>query len=168
MRHRARLAGYAVHPLLVTFPLGLLGMSVILDVIGAVTEEPIWGFIASWNIVAGLASGVVAAIFGFIDLTEIPGRTRAAKVGMFHAILNTVMLGFFAASLVVRALASSALPPVSAVLLSSLGFGLAGIAGWLGSAMIRRLGVTVVEPDGLDGDPAALGAGPSLSHDSPR
>lgn len=168
MRHCARLAGYAVHPLLVTFPLGLLGMSVILDVIGAVTEEPMWGFIASWNIVAGLASGIVAAIFGLIDLTEVPARTRAAKVGIFHAILNTVMLGFFAASLVVRALATSALPPVSAVLLSALGLGLAGVAGWLGSAMIRRLGVTVVEPDGLDSGPVPMGAGPSLSHDGPR
>jgi uncharacterized membrane protein len=150
MRHRARLAGYAVHPLLVTFPLGLFGVSVVLDVIGAVTEEPIWGFIATWNIVAGIATGLIAGIFGLLDLAEIPARTRAATVGIVHAILNTSMLGLFGASLAVRALSGSPLPPTAAVLLSASGLALAGIAGWLGSAMIRRLGVTVIDAGALD------------------
>jgi uncharacterized membrane protein len=168
MRHRARLAGYAVHPLLVTFPLGLLGVSVILDVIGAVTEEPIWGFIATWNIVAGIACGLVAGIFGLLDLADIPARTRAASVGVFHAILNKAVLALFSASLVLRALSGAPLPSTAAVLLSASGIALAGVAGWLGSAMIRRLGVTVIDTDSLDLGPGPIDQGPSLGNDARR
>jgi uncharacterized membrane protein len=149
MRHRARLAGYPVHPLLVVFPLGLLLVSVILDVIGAVTRQPIWGTVACWNIVVGIACGIVAGIFGLIDLAEIPSQTRAATVGVVHAVLNLAVLGLFSASLVLRALDVSLLPSVPAIILSVAGLALAGVSSWLGNELTDRLGVTVIDADSL-------------------
>lgn len=147
MRYRARLAGYPVHRLLVVFPLGLLLMSVILDIVGAVTGKPMWGTIACWNILAGLACGLVAGIFGLIDLAEIPVVTRAATVGIVHAVLNMGVLGLFSVSLVVRALDPSPLPSATAIILSVTGLALTGISGWLGGELVARLGLTEIDAD---------------------
>jgi uncharacterized membrane protein len=149
MRYRARLAGYPVHRLLVVFPLGLLLMSVILDIVGAVTEQPMWGAAACWNIVAGLACGLLAGIFGLIDLAEIPAETRAATVGIVHAVLNMAVLGLFSVSLVVRALDPSPLPPTIAIILSVIGLALTGVSGWLGGELVARLGLTAIDESSL-------------------
>ena len=39
MESRAKLAGHAVHPMLITLPLGLLGTAVVFDIIRAFTDE---------------------------------------------------------------------------------------------------------------------------------
>src|SRR5689334_4935974 len=98
MQGKARLAGHAVHPMLMVFPLGLLGMSVVFDIIGLATKSVVWGTVAYWNIAAGLVSGLIAGAFGLVDYLSIPSGTRAARVGLFHALLNVVVLGLFAVS----------------------------------------------------------------------
>ena len=39
MESRAKLAGHAIHPMLITLPLGLLGTAVIFDIIRAFSDE---------------------------------------------------------------------------------------------------------------------------------
>src|SRR5918995_6993351 len=39
MESRAKLAGHAIHPMLITLPLGLLGTAVVFDIIRAFTDE---------------------------------------------------------------------------------------------------------------------------------
>jgi uncharacterized membrane protein len=47
MESRAKLAGHAVHPMLITLPLGLLATAVIFDIIGRSTTAPSWRWPAS-------------------------------------------------------------------------------------------------------------------------
>src|SRR5262249_5132620 len=117
----------------------------IFDIVGAVTRQPIWGTVACWNIVVGIACGLLAGIFGLVDLAQIPSQTRASFVGVTHAILNLLVLGFFSISLILRALGLSLLPSATALILSVAGLALAGVASWLGSGLFDRQGVSMVD-----------------------
>jgi uncharacterized membrane protein len=149
MKARARFAGHAVHPMLIVFPLGLLGISVVFDIIHLITDEPTWGLVAYWNIAAGVVGGLVAGVFGLIDLLSIPSGTRAARVGLAHALLNVVVLGLFAVSFGIRTSAGQHLP-MTAFPCSVVALGLALVSGWLGGELVEQLGVSVSENAGLD------------------
>jgi uncharacterized membrane protein len=150
MRQNARVAGHAVHPMLIVFPLGLLGMSVVFDVIGIVSRSAVWGVVSYWNIAAGVVMGLVAGVFGLIDLRGIPSGTRASRVGLIHGVLNVVVLGFFGLSLLSRTINGAEQPSWPALVASVAGLALAVIAGWLGGELVEQLGVSVDERSHLD------------------
>ena len=58
--------------MLIVFPLGLLGMAVIFDVVAFALSNGYWSEIAIWMMVAGIATGLLAAPFGLIDWLAIP------------------------------------------------------------------------------------------------
>lgn len=157
MESRVRLLGHPVHQMLIVFPLGLLATSVVFDIIGRFAQGGIWSRVATYMIVAGVIMGLVAAVFGLIDYLAIPGGTRAKRVGGLHAIGNVVVLLLFAGSWYLR-LPDPAAPPAIALVLSILGFLLAGVTGWLGGELVDRLGVGVSDGANLDA-PSSL-AGP--------
>lgn len=158
MESRVKLFGHPVHPMLIVFPLGILGGSVVFDVVYLVTKTGRWADIAFWMIAAGAVGGLLAAMFGLIDWLAIPARTRAKRVGILHGTGNVVVVGLFAASWLLRR-PEPLDPPLLAHILSFAGFGLATITGWLGGELVFRLGV------GVD-DKANLNAPSSLSEHS--
>jgi uncharacterized membrane protein len=46
MESRAKLLGHPIHPMLIVFPLGLLGTAVIFDIVGLVTHKTEWSLVA--------------------------------------------------------------------------------------------------------------------------
>src|SRR5919202_713611 len=84
MESRAKLLGHAIHPILIPFPLGLLGASVVFDAIYLVKRNGLWAQLAIWNTDGGILSGLVAALFGLIDWLSIPAATRAKAIGLRH------------------------------------------------------------------------------------
>ena len=64
MESRLSIAGQAVQPILVMFPLGLFAMAVIFDVANLLGGPGMLGALAYWNIVAGLAGGFLAMLAG--------------------------------------------------------------------------------------------------------
>src|SRR5437867_8497066 len=99
---KIRVAGHALHPMLIVFPLGLLGTSLAWDLAYLATRNPMWGQIAFWTIVAGVIGALLAAVPGFIDWMGIPDRTRAKRVGIYHLVLNVVLLLLFIISAAAR------------------------------------------------------------------
>ena len=79
MESRAKLFGHPIHQMLIVFPLGLLAMALIFDIIHFATGVAYWSEIAYWMIAAGVISGLVAAPFGLIDWLGIPAGTRAKR-----------------------------------------------------------------------------------------
>lgn len=78
MRSRVRVAGHAVHPMLIAFPLGLLTTAVVFDVLHLVTGRASFAFTAAHLIAAGVVSGVVTAATGWLDWWLVtPPNTRA-------------------------------------------------------------------------------------------
>ena len=149
MESRAKLMGHPIHPMLIVFPLGLLGMAVIFDVLALVMTQGYWSEIALWMMVAGIVTGLLAAPFGLIDWLAIPAATRAKRIGALHGIGNVVVLLMFAASAWLRWGVPQA-PPRLALMLSLAGLLLALVTGWLGGELVDRLGVGVDEGAHLD------------------
>jgi uncharacterized membrane protein len=144
MDSHTKLFGHPVHPMLVVFPIGLLGTAVVFDIIRLATSNGYWSEIACWMMAAGIAAWLIAAPFGTIDWLAIPSGTRASRIGLLHGVGNVIVLGLFALSWWMRRDAPG-LPDMLALTTSFLGFFLALVTGWLGGELVDRLGVGVDE-----------------------
>jgi uncharacterized membrane protein len=144
MEHGVKVAGHSVHPMLIVFPLGLLSTAVIFDLVYYASLNPAFPIVAYWLIAAGILGGFVAAIFGLIDWIAIPSGTRAKSIGIYHGLVNVVVVLLFAGSLYLRS-GTAIEPPTLAVVLAASGVALALVGGWLGGELVERLGVGVHE-----------------------
>ena len=81
MESRAKLLGHPIHTTLIVFPLGLLGMAEIFDLLALAIGQGYWAEIALWMMIAGVVTGLIAAPFGLIDWLAIPAGTRAKRIG---------------------------------------------------------------------------------------
>ena len=110
------------------------------------------------SIAAGVVSGLVAAVFGFIDWLGIPAGTRAKRVGAWHGCGSVVVVTLFAISWWLRRPNPDNLTEVAFL------FGLAGllvalVTGWLGGELVSRLGVGVYGDANVDA-PSSLSSSP--------
>lgn len=165
MEAKAKLFGHSIHQMLVAFPLGLLATSLPFDLAAIVFKRDELAIVAFWMIVAGVCSGLAAAVFGLIDWLGIPSGTRAKAVGLWHGGGNVFAIACFAASWMLRA-PSVPHPPTSAIAISAIGVAMAGISGWLGGELVDRLGVGVDDGAHLDA-PSSLSGRPA-SENAPR
>jgi uncharacterized membrane protein len=160
MESRAKLFGHAIHPILIVFPLGLLGASVIFDVIYLIWGSGLMAQVTFWMMTAGIIGGLLAAPFGFIDWMSIPNGTRAKTIGAAHGITNVVVLLLFVGSWGMRSDLPEQ-PEMFASILSFIGLVAALVGGWLGGELVERLGVGVDEG-------ANLNAPNSITHSAAR
>ena len=149
MESRAKLFGHPVHQMLVVFPLGLLAMAVIFDLLAIVLSQGYWSEIAYWMIAAGVVTGLLAAPFGFIDWLGIPAGTRAKRIGAMHGLGNVLVVVLFAGSWLLRGDAPRS-PTGLALALSFSAGALALFTGWLGGELVDRLAVGVDEGAHVD------------------
>lgn len=139
-----KLLGHPIHQMLIVFPLGLLATAVVFDVIGLVNDNPAWHLVAFYMIGAGVISGVIAALFGWLDYAGIPFGTRAKRVGLVHGLGNGLVLLLFAASWIMRSRIPGE-PTMPTLVCSFLGAAISFVTGWLGGELVDRLGVGVDE-----------------------
>src|SRR5581483_9859463 len=142
MESRAKLLGHPIHQMLIVFPLGLLAMAVIFDLIAIGLRQGYWSEIAYWMIAAGVITGLIAAPFGLIDWLAIPAGTRAKRIGALHGGGNLIVVVLFAGSWWLRG-AGPRNPATLALALSFAGGALALVTGWLGGELVDRLAVGV-------------------------
>src|SRR5215217_4477687 len=142
MESRAKALGHPIHPMLVAFPLGLLGTAVIFDIVYLITDRSGFVVAAAYTVAAGVIGGLIAAVFGLIDWLAIPAGTRAKAVGLLHGLTNFLMVALFAISWLLRAGAQGE-PEVAAIVLSFVGVGLASLGGFLGGELVFLMGVGV-------------------------
>jgi uncharacterized membrane protein len=144
MESRAKLLGHPVHQMLIVFPLGLLAMAVIFDLLAIALGNGYWSEIGYWMIAAGVVTGLLAAPFGFIDWPAIPAGTRAKRIGAVHGLGNVVVVVMFGLSWWLRSAAPNA-PQALPLALSFAAGALALFTGWLGGELVDRLAVGVDE-----------------------
>jgi uncharacterized membrane protein len=149
MESRAKLLGHPIHQMLVVFPLGLLAMAMIFDLLAIGLNQGYWSEIGYWMIAAGVVTGLLAAPFGFIDWLGIPAGTRAKRIGAVHGIGNVVVVVLFALSWLMRGDAPRN-PGALALALSFAAGALALFTGWLGGELVDRLAVGVDEGAHVD------------------
>jgi uncharacterized membrane protein len=165
MESKAKVLGHPVHPMLIVFPLGLLGASLIFDIIHLSVGNGRWADVAYWMLGTGIIGGLLAAVFGLIDFLAIPRGTRARFIGMWHGIGNVLVVGLFGVSWLLRRDAPTD-PGILPVVISAIAVGLALVAAWLGGELVGRLGVGVADGAHLDA-PSSLSRRPA-SERTPR
>lgn len=163
MKARATLLGHPIHQILIVLPLGLFVVSVVFDVLSAWRYMPQLSIASFWNVVVGVGAGVVAALFGFIDWTKIPSRTRAKRLGILHALVNIAVVAMFAISAGLRYQIDGYVATATPLALEVVGFVLAGLGGWMGGELVDRLGIGVHEHAHADA-PSSLSQRPATDH----
>lgn len=159
MAGKINLLGHPVHPIVIPFPLGLLSGAVACDIIYLVRANPNWGHISYWLVAGGVLSGIVAAIFGIADWSNLDNGTRAKRIGGWHFFVNTVMLVLFAISWFMRRGAPDR-PSIAAIVIGIIAIGFGTLGGWLGGELVYRMSVGVDfdahvnSPNSLSGRPA--------------
>ena len=163
MNGPVKLLKHPVHPMLVVFPLGLLGTAVIFDLIAQFTGNLGLYGVSYWMIAAGIVGGLLAAIFGFMDWMGISSNTRAKKIGGYHGLGNLTVVVLFALSWWIRSNNPDQVPGGLAFTLSLLGFLLALVTGWLGGELVYRMGMAV-EKGANENAPNSLTTGELTDH----
>jgi uncharacterized membrane protein len=160
MESKAKLFGHPIHPMLITFPIGLFVTSVIFDIIYLLSSNTSWTQASFYMIGAGAIGGLLAAVFGLIDWLAVPSGTRAKAIGLWHGIGNVVVTALFVVSWFIRR-DNPATPDTIAIILSIVGVLLATVTAWLGGELVDRLAVGVDRgahldsPNSLTGRPAS-------------
>jgi uncharacterized membrane protein len=164
MESKAKALGHPIHPIMIVFPVGLLVTAAIFDGIYLLTDDAQFAAVAFWMIVSGTVGGLLAAIPGMIDWLAIPRGTRAARVGMWHAVGNFLALGLYAGSAITRWLSEAYVPEAAALALSFVGLAIIMVTGWLGGELVHRLRISIDEgahadaPNSLSGQPIEVRA----------
>ena len=160
MESRAKLFGHPIHQMLIVFPLGVLAMALVFDLIARFAGWPDLHRASYYMIAAGVISGLAAAVFGLIDFLAIPRGTRARRIGAFHGVGNVVVVALFALSWFLRR-EDPAHPAVLPIALAAGGALLATVTGWLGGELVDRLGVGVDDGAHLDAPSSLSGPVPA-------
>jgi uncharacterized membrane protein len=155
-----KILGHPVHPMLIVFPVGLLVTAVIFDAVDVFGGSPTFGTIAYWNIVAGLVGAVLAAATGLADWLKIPAGTRAKKIGIIHAALNSIVLIVFLIVAIARTGGDTKSAGVSLFALEVLAIAIAGASAWYGGELAYRHGIGV-EPGAHADSPGSLSRRPA-------
>lgn len=129
--------GHSLHAVLVTVPIGGWTAGLVLDLAGVFSRRSRFHGAADLVTAVGLGGAAIAAVAGLADWSLTSGKAR--RVGLVHALLNTVMVGLYGVSIASRVTGHRTI----GVALSTLGFGLVGVSGWLGGELAYRYGVGV-------------------------
>lgn len=135
-----------LHPALVHLPIALFPLSVALDLATRIISRPATTLVqaAFVCLLVGLATALLAAVFGIVDYIDIRDDHPAKKTATAHFILNLVAVGLFALSAGLRFSAldepqTQGLP----LLISLLGVGVLGYSGFLGGVLVYDDGIGV-------------------------
>lgn len=141
MRTPASIAGHPIHPMLITFPIGLLVFSLICDLISLWSANvETWATVAFYTMVGGFIGALAAAIPGAIDLLSLIDP-RIKKIALLHMSLNLVAVTLYAVNIWLRM--NSAENRGTPLLLSIVAVAILAVSGWLGAEMVHKHGVGV-------------------------
>jgi uncharacterized membrane protein len=163
MKAQATALGHPIHPMLIVFPLGLLPVGLIFDLIYWFTTNSRWADVAYWMIAAGIIGALLAAVFGTLDWLKIPQGTRAWSIGLVHGISNIVVAGLFIVSWLLRR-PNPAAPTGVNIALEVIAVLTALFSGWLGGELVYRLNMGVDEGANLNA-PNSITQEPMVPHE---
>ena len=145
----ASIAGHPIHPMLVPFPIAFLVGALLTDITYLKSGWAMWAYASSWLIGAGIATALLAALFGFIDFLG-ERRIRRLKPAWYHMIGNLIAVLLSIANFVVHMRDGALAVEGLGITLSAIVVLLLMFNGWLGGHLVYRHGVAV-RP--IDDDP---------------
>ncbi len=157
MPSRASIGGHPLHPAVVPVPIGFLLGALLGNIVFTVTDILAWYDVAFWAAWAGVASGLFAALLGFVDYVTVVGP-RERPAATMHMLLNVGALVLFAAAgmLAMDRGAAEGGELGWLLTLQVAALALLAVGGWLGGELVYRFGLAVhpADPDRVP-EPAA-------------
>jgi nitrite reductase/ring-hydroxylating ferredoxin subunit/uncharacterized membrane protein len=137
MKSKAVLLGHPVHPMLIPFPFAFLTGAVIFDAAAWLRDTSSWWTTGGYLAIAGIATGLLAAVPGLIDYAySVPpnstGKTRATK----HMLANLSAVALFAIASWIRG--GEARPDLGVVAIETIALGLLTSGAYLGGTLVTR------------------------------
>src|SRR4029079_13458523 len=127
-----RFLGHPVHPMLVAFPLALLGLTPALDVLawsGVMADARTAAYVCE---LAGLIGGGLAIVTGMADLIKIPqSETAAMRAALIHASLAIGVVSLFGVAFARRG-GRAAVPGLVPLAVELAGAACLAVTGWFG------------------------------------
>lgn len=148
MSRKLRFRGHALHPAITDFPIALLPLAFLWQLVALWQGGDFWWKAAFWTMVAGLAAALLAAITGFLDYLTMEDRKGSAfRTATNHMLVMLTGVSCFLGSLIAQGGAEQVSGTRAAV---TVGFAAAGalllmLGGWLGGELVFRHGVAVQE-----------------------
>jgi uncharacterized membrane protein len=140
-------AGHPLHPFVVPLPIGAFVSSLIFDILTWTRPGELPWLVdgAWWLIGVGLIGAAGAAVFGVVDLLQIPRWTRPWRIALAHAALNIGVAVLFLIGYAWRAGDHTALDKTGAgqLTLSCIAVGLLVLAVVLGQTLTYRFALRV-------------------------
>lgn len=143
MRSKASFRGHPSHPALIPFPIAFMAGAFGFDLAGALLEAPALWTTGAYLGAAGVATGMIAAIPGFIDFFyTVPPDSSARKRAIKHMVAMISAMVLFALS---RWLGGDAANPPDTVRLGIEAIGVIAllVGGWHGGTLVSRNQVSV-------------------------
>src|SRR5438270_3292442 len=96
MRSKARISSHPIHPMLVSFPIGLWTGSLIFDLSGRAWGNGSLAAAGFYAVIGGCIGAVLAAFAGVMDLFgTVPPNSSARSRGYLHGGINVIALLLF-------------------------------------------------------------------------
>jgi len=138
MKTTAHYRGHPIHAMLIPFPIALLTATFIADLVGVLQDKPGWWEAGSYLAMAGIISGLVAGIPGFIDfLFSVPPKSSAKKRALYHMSVNVAALALFFITWILRD-GFEGHPGQAGLILEAAGLILMTMGGWMGGTLVYR------------------------------
>jgi uncharacterized membrane protein len=146
LKNAPRLRGHSAHPPLTDFPIALLAISLVWDIVALASGNDIWWQFAFWSQVAGLIAVVPTALTGFIEYIVLPDGHPASGIATRHMLVMISATLPYIGSVVVRGgtNAPEGGQLVLAVALNAIGLALLLLGGWLGGELVSRHGLGTI------------------------
>jgi uncharacterized membrane protein len=137
--------GHPFHATVITIPIGAWTAAVVFDIaalLGAAPHALATG--ALWLVVIGVIGGLVAAIFGLLDFSQLPAGTHVRRTAIWHLAFNSTAIVLVIVSAIVR-VGNPDDPSVGGFILALIGLVIVGVSGYLGGELAYRHGVRVAD-----------------------
>jgi uncharacterized membrane protein len=159
MYSKARVAGHPLHPMLVAFPLAFYTATVATLLVYIGTREAFWYRVAMIANLAGIATAVIAAVPGAIDVFALPRGSRARAIGLRHAGYQLIATGLFVVTALVLYQTWTHKMMIAGEYLFDATIPLAiAVVAWLAMVIAGSLGWTLVQTHHVGIKPALVRA----------
>jgi uncharacterized membrane protein/nitrite reductase/ring-hydroxylating ferredoxin subunit len=142
MRSAAHFRGHPIHPMLIPFPFAFLTGAFLFDLASRATGQAAWWSTGGYLAIAGIITGLLAAVPGFVDyLRTVPPKSSGKRRATVHMLLNLSVVALF---IVTTWLRSGSPEPVTSVLvLEAIAVAMLFVAGWQGGVLVSRNQISV-------------------------
>ena len=132
--------------MLVAFPLGLLALVPVWDVLAWSKAVPEAATVAYWSQLAGLVAGLLAAMIGVVDLVHLSSQPKVLQSGLRHVSFAVFGICILGVAFAMRTRVG--VPSVAVMALDFVGAASLLAAGWFGGHLVfhHRVGVAPEEP----------------------